>query len=151
MRKLSLLILVVLIFSSAVKAQDPIQWSFTAKKLSGTRYQVELIASIKSGWHLYSQTQPAEAIALPTNIQFKKHPLIDFKGSVKEQGKLKKVKDETLGVESWQFAGKVRFVQVVELKNNVKTNISGSVEFQACTDEKCLPPKTVDFSIALTE
>jgi len=35
------------------------------------------------------------------------------------------------------------------VKSSAKTNVSGSVEFQTCDDKKCLPPKTVDFNIAL--
>ena len=55
---------------------------------------------------------------------------------------------------SWKYLptsipDKVDFVQVVKLKANAKTNVSGNVEFQTCNDEKCLPPKTVNFSIAL--
>ena len=40
-------------------------------------------------------------------------------------------------------------VQKVKLKKNVKTVISGTVEFMACTDEECLPPQTVTFSMPL--
>ena len=37
----------------------------------------------------------------------------------------------------------------VKIKANVKTNYSGNVEFQTCDDKKCLPPKTVNFSVAI--
>ena len=47
------------------------------------------------------------------------------------------------------FPGKVVFVQKVKLKKNVKTVISGTVEYMACTDEECLPPQTVTFSMPL--
>jgi thiol:disulfide interchange protein DsbD len=45
----------------------------------------------------------------------------------------------------------VDFVQIVKLKGKVKTSFSGSVEYQTCDDKKCLPPKTVNFKVALDQ
>jgi hypothetical protein len=152
MKLVKLLMLGVgLIVANMAMSQDPVKWRFASKKLSEGKYEVQLTASIQSGWHLYSLAQPDGAIALPTMIQFRKNPLIRLQGNPIEKGQLKKVKEEVLGTEAWQFAGEVSFVQVVELKNKAKTTVAGSVAFQACTDEKCLPPKTIEFSIALTE
>jgi thiol:disulfide interchange protein DsbD len=64
-------------------------------------------------------------------------------------GKLEKFKDEVLDVTAFQYSNKVSFVQVVKLKGRAKTNVTGKLEFQTCDDKKCLPPKTVNFSIAL--
>jgi len=47
------------------------------------------------------------------------------------------------------FSGKVDFVQLVKVKGNAKTNVTGSVEFMVCNDKQCLPPATEKFSIAL--
>ena len=62
---------------------------------------------------------------------------------------MEKFKDEKLDLSANQYSNNVDFVQVVKLKGNVKTNVSGSVEFQTCDDKKCLPPKTVNFSVEL--
>jgi thiol:disulfide interchange protein DsbD len=35
------------------------------------------------------------------------------------------------------------------VKGTVKTNMAGKVEYMLCNDKECLPPKKVDFSIAL--
>lgn len=147
----TLLVVFSTLVGTSLFAQGPIKWEFTAKRLSATKYEVLLTASINEGWHLYSQTQPEGAIAFPTAIEFRKNPLIKFAGVPKEKGELKKIKEEMLGFDSWQYSGEVSFVQVIKVKNNVKTNVAGSVVFQACTDEKCLPQKKVDFSIALAE
>jgi len=148
MKKTGLLI-GLLFFMLAVTAQNPISWTFTAKKLGATTYEIHMTASIQNTWHLYSQEQPDDAIAIPTSFTIKKNPLITLTGKIKEIGKLQKFKDEQLGLSAHQYADKVDFVQVVNLKGNVKTNFSGSVEYQTCDDKKCLPPKTVDFNIAL--
>ena len=150
MKKL-LFVLIAFFTVGKVSAQNlnPVSWSFTSKKLSDNVYEIRMIASIQKGWHLYSQSQPEDAIAQPTSFSFNKNPLIELDGKVKEVGKMEKYKDKTLGVTAHQYSNEVVFIQKVKVKGKAKTNLTGSLEFQTCDDEKCLPPKTVNLSIAL--
>lgn len=136
---------------ASVQAQmlNPVSWTFSAKKTSDKTYEVHMTANIQSGWHIYSQTQPDDAIAVPTSVTINNNPLVKLDGKIKEVGKLEKYKDETVKATNHQYSTKVDFVQVVKLKSSAKTNVTGSVEFQTCDDKKCLPPKTVNFNIAL--
>ena len=144
-----LFIVVLVLGSCLLHAQSPVSWSFNSKKLSDKTFEVHLTADIQSGWHLYSQDQPSDAIAIPTSVTINNNPLLKLDGKVKEVGKMEKFTDKNLGVSAHQYSNKVDFVQVVKLKSTAKTNVSGSVEFQTCDDKKCLPPRTVNFSIAL--
>ena len=137
----------VLLVSVSSSAQSPVRWDFSSKKLDDNRFEVRLTATIKKGWHVYACEQPPEAIAFPTTIRFRQNPLIQLKGALRTEGSLSKIKEEELGIESWQFADRVSFVQVIELKGKVKTSVNGSVEFQACTDEKCLPNAVINFQV----
>jgi hypothetical protein len=128
---------------------NPVQWTYSAKKMGDKTYEVHLTATIQNTWHLYSQTQPEDAINQPTAIIFKKNPLVVLDGNIKEVGKMKLFKDEKLKISANQYADKVDFVQKIKLKSNTKTNLVGSVEYQTCDDKKCLPPKKIDFTIAL--
>jgi thiol:disulfide interchange protein DsbD len=142
--------IIALVFGSCLlHAQSPVSWSFNSKKISEKTYEVHLTANIQSGWHLYSQDQPSDAVALPTNVTINNNPLLKIDGKVKEVGSMEKFQDKNLGISAHQYSNKVDFVQVVKIKSNAKTNVSGSVEFQTCNDKKCLPPKTVNFDIAL--
>ena len=49
-----------------------------AKKIADKTYEVHLTAIIENGWHTFSQTQPKEAIALPTKISFNENPLVQL-------------------------------------------------------------------------
>lgn len=129
--------------------QSPVSWNFSSKKISDKTFEVHLTANIQSGWHLYSQHQPDDALAIPTNFTINNNPLVKLDGKIREIGTMEKFKDKILGVSAHQYSNKVDFVQVVKLKASAKTNISGSVEFQTCDDKKCLPPKTVNFNVAL--
>ena len=135
--------------NSFAQILEPVKWNYSAKKITDKTYEVHLTATIDNGWHIYAQRQPKDAIAIPTTIKFNKNPLLILNGKIKETGKKEKYKEPTLGIEQWQYSDKVDFVQQVKLKSNTKTNISGSVVFQVCTDEKCLPAKTIPFTILL--
>ena len=112
-------------------------------------YEVEMKATIQDRWHLYSQAQPDDAIVIPTTFTFNPNPLFSVEGKVMENGKLEKFSDKNLGVSANQYSNSVTFVQKIKMKANAKTNLTGSVEYQTCDDKKCLPPKTVTFSIPI--
>ena len=142
----------VALFSFALhslNAQTPVNWEFASRKIADKTYEIHLVATIQSGWHLYSQTQPGDAVALPTEIKFSANPLVSVSGKIAEKGKMEKFHDEKLGISANQYAEKVEFVQVIKLKAKAKTNLAGTVQFQTCDDKKCLPPKKVNFNIAI--
>ena len=130
------------------QVQKPVHWTFSAKKINATTYEVHMTASIESGWHLYSQTTP-EGGPVATTIEFSKNPLLTIDGSAKEVGKLEQRHEELFGVDVKQFSHKVDFVQKIKIRGNAKTSLNGSIEFMTCDDRQCLPPATQKFSIAL--
>ncbi|MCX8019284.1 MAG: protein-disulfide reductase DsbD N-terminal domain-containing protein [Chitinophagaceae bacterium] len=144
------ILLLIFILPMGLMAQmDPVQWSFSATKVGDKTYEVKLVATLQKKWHLYSQTQPKDAIILPTTFRFNPNPLITLEGKVKEIGKLEKFYDKTVGASAYQYSNSVTFVQRVKIKSNAKTKLIGSVQYQTCDDERCLPPKTVSFSVEL--
>ncbi len=149
MKRLVFFLVMAMGISAANAQLNPVSWTFTSKKIADKTYEIHLTASMQSGWHLYSQVQPEDAIAIPTGFKINSNPLMSLEGKIKEVGKMEKFHDAKLEVSANQYADKVDFVQVVKLKANVKTNLTGSVEYQTCDDKKCLPPKTVNFSIAV--
>lgn len=143
------LLLVFASFSGICFAQteDPVKWSFSAKKINTTTYEVYISAKIEDGWHIYSQSTP-DGGPTPTSISFVRNPLITLEGKVREVGKLEQHFEPLFGVEVKQFSDKVDFVQVVKVKPGAKTSIKGSVTFMVCNDESCIPAKAEHFSIA---
>ena len=132
-----------------ISAQNPVTWTFTSKKLTNGNYEIHMTATIEKGWHLYSQTQPDDAIALPTAFTITNNPLIAAVGKIREVGKLEKFHDPELDISANQYSTTVNFVQTIKLKGKEKTSFAGSVEYQTCDDKKCLPQKTVNFKVAL--
>ncbi len=128
---------------------QPVQWEYSAERVNDQVYELHLTATIKPGWHLYAQKQPEDAIAVPTTIKFNNNPLLAFSGQTREIGKLEKFTEPSIGISAWQYENKVDFVRVATIKKNVRTRVSGTITFQVCTPEQCLPPETVSFDIAI--
>ncbi|SDD09442.1 protein-disulfide reductase DsbD domain-containing protein [Niabella drilacis] len=149
MKRILLGVLAIWAFGTAMAQTDPASWKFSAKKISEKVYEVQMVATLKGGWHLYSQTQPKDAIAYPTKVDFTNNPLIVRTGGVKEVGKMEKFHDASTKSTTHQYSNTVTFVQRVTLKAAAKTSVSGTVEYQTCDDKKCLPPKTLPFNIPL--
>lgn len=126
-----------------------VKWDFIVKKLDDKKYEIRMVANIQPGWHLYSQTQSTDAIALPTTINFAKNPLVIVSGKPKEVGKVTDAFDKATNSRSRFYSNKVEFVQVVTVKSNVKTSVTGDVEFMVCDDKQCLPPDKTKFSVKL--
>jgi len=143
------LIAVFTVAAASAQIANPVSWNFSSKKISENIYEVQLMATMQNGWHLYSQSQPKDAIAIPTAITFNKNPLVELDGKVKEVGRLEKFTDKELGISANQYSKQVVFTQKIKLKGKAKTAVTGKVEFQTCDDKKCLPPKTVTFSIGI--
>lgn len=148
MRTKTVLAFLLISVTGVANAQlNPVSWSFSAKKLADKTYEIHLTANMQPGWHLFSQSQPDDAVANPTSFKINNNPLLVLEGKIKEVGKMEKFHDAKLEISANQYANKVDFVQVVKLKANAKTNLTGSVEYQTCDDKKCLPPKTINFTI----
>ncbi len=136
--------------ASLAQAQlNPITWTFSAKKINDNTYELQMKASIQTNWHLYSQTQPDDAVAMPTTFVLNPNPLFTLDGKIKEVGKMEKYTDKVLKVSANQYSNTVTFTQLIKLKGKAKTSVTGNVEYQTCDDQKCLPPKKVNFKVAL--
>ena len=146
--KKSCLSFVLLLFVYCTCAQqNVIDWSFSSKKISGNLYKIRLAATLKKGWHIYSQ-HPGDG-PIPTLVSFIKSPVLELKGGIKETGKIKSEKSDIFNSEIKYYKDSLIITQNVLVKVNIKTSIKGRVEFMVCDNQQCLPPKTVEFSISL--
>ena len=148
--KFFVFLIAIILTTVVANAQlNPVSWTFSAKKIADKTYEIHMKASMQTGWHLYSQTQPEDAIVNPTAFTLNNNPLLIADGKIKETGTVEKFHDAKLNISANQYSRTVDFVQKIRLKTKAKTNFSGNVEYQTCDDKKCLPPKTVNFSIAI--
>jgi len=144
--------LVLMMVTGNIFAQDGsarmVKWDFTSKKIDDKTYEVRIAATIEGNFHIYAQNLGIEG-PVPTTFTFVKNPLVILNGKPKEVGKIIKKHEEVWGGDVSFFEKKVDFIQIVQLKSKVKTNIGGKVEFMVCDDKKCLPPSEVSFKVGI--
>jgi Disulphide bond corrector protein DsbC len=149
MKKVVLFCLALMV-SGLMMAQSSkqVNWSYSTKKIADKTYEVHMIANIGEDFHLYAQDAGGEG-PIPTSFTFVKNPLYTLTGQVKENGTLVKKFESAWNHDVKYYEKTVEFVQVVKLKSNVKTNLSGKVSFMVCNDHECLPPADVDIKVAI--
>jgi thiol:disulfide interchange protein DsbD len=149
MKKIITLFTVVFIaLSAAAQIQDPVDWSYSVKKVSADTYTFTATANIEGDWHIYSQTT-GKGGPVPTKVNFNKNPLITVVGATKEAGKVKQVYDEIFKTNVRYIGETATYTQTIKVRGGVKTNISGSVEYMVCDDRQCLPPSKKTFDLKL--
>ena len=129
------------------QVENPVNWTFSATKISAKQYELHMSAAVEGNWHIYAQD--AGEGPEPTSFTFVKNPLVKLDGKVKEIGKLESHYDANFKSTLKFYNGKVDFVQKVNVKSTANTVIKGSVLFMVCNDKRCLPPKEIPFSIKL--
>ena len=149
MRKLLLTFLPFFFFAASfAQMENPVKWTYTAKKIKGDVYELHMTAVLEPKWHIYSQDIKGDG-PVPTSFAFDKNPLVKPDGKVVEMGKLEKEYDKNFGMTLKYFGNKVDFVQKIKLKAAVATLAKGKITYMVCNDKKCLPPKDVPFSIKI--
>jgi DsbC/DsbD-like thiol-disulfide interchange protein len=146
MKKL-LIIGILLLVTNYVKAQieDPVHWSYAAKKISATEAVVFLKATIDDGWHIYSQKKVDNGGPVRTSFVFTPSADYTISGTTTEPAPVTRF-EESFGMNVSFFEHSVIFQQKVRLKS-AKATVRGILNFMVCNDEKCLPPDNVNFSI----
>jgi hypothetical protein len=148
MKKFTLLVVGLAITTIAFSQKNVVTWSYKAKKIADKKYEVIMMATVQRPWHIYSQFTPSGG-PVPTRISLNKNSLVLTLGKIKEAGKIINKHEDVFGADVLYFDGNAEFSQVVSLKSNVKTALSGTIEYMACTETQCLPPATISFNIPL--
>lgn len=148
MKRITLILSLVFFTALGAFAQleNPVSWSYGAKKISKTEAVVLIKATIEDGWHLYSQhVKPGGPSK--TVISFAKSKDYTLVGATAEPKPISKF-EKVFNMNVPYFQNEVVFQQKVKL-NKGTTVVKGKVEFMVCDDKQCLPPNDVSFSIPI--
>lgn len=117
--------------------QTPVKWDFKTKVTGENTADLQFIATIDQGWHLYSQHLP-DGGPMPTEFVFAKLDGIQLDGKASEPTP-KEVFDEMFKMKVKYFDKTATFTQKIKLIGNKPVTISGTINFQACNEETCIP------------
>ena len=139
-----LLISIATLVSGQDNWENLVQWETRYDKENNV---IDLQANITKGWVIYSQYTPDEG-PIPLTFEFEQTKGVEFIGDVEELDEPIKEVSTLFEMEVLKFKETASFQQSVKVAPDAK-RINGTVTFMACDHEKCLPPKTVPFTVKL--
>jgi thiol:disulfide interchange protein len=150
MRKLTLLLYFIL-FSLITSAQiyDPVTWDFSYEKKGEKQYELIFTASIEKNSHIYSMDIPSGG-PIPTSFRFDTLPGYKLTGNAYEVTKPVEVLDDAFGFRIKTFSNSAEFRQKITAVASSFT-VKGAVNFMACNNSTCSPPKDVEFAIKIAD
>ena len=150
MRKIILIISFIFftLFTSA-QIYDPVKWDFSYEKKGDKLYELIFTATIDENSHIYSMDIPAGG-PIPTSFRFDTLPGYKLTSDTYEVTKPVEVLDEAFGFKIKTFSKKAEFRQKITALEPSFT-VKGTVNFMACNNVTCSPPKDVDFTIQIKD
>jgi len=150
MRKIALIIFFILLISH-VSAQiyDPVTWDFSYEKKGDKKYELIFIATIEKNSHIYSMDIPSGG-PIPTSFRIDTLPGYVVEGKTFEVTKPVEVLDDAFGFKIKTFSNTAEFRQKVTSVESSFT-VKGAVNFMACNNATCSPPKDVEFAIKIED
>lgn len=132
------------------QAEQPVRWTFAlsqAEAAQPERFTVTAHAEIEQGWYVYGQFLEAGG-PIATAIDFSGTPG-GFKlvGMPTETGDAISGHDKLFDMHVTKFKHAADFIQTGELVDG-QDELKGTLTFMTCTDETCLPPKTIDVTLS---
>ena len=141
-------LLLVSSFKIAAQIYDPVTWDFSYEKKSTKQFELVFTASVEDKSHIYSMNIPAGG-PIPTTFKFDTIPGYTLDGKPFEVTKPKEIFDEAFGFKIKTFSHKAEFRQKISA-NSPSFTVTGAVNYMACNNATCLPPKDVEFSIRIS-
>ncbi|HAM10746.1 MAG TPA: disulfide bond formation protein DsbD [Bacteroidales bacterium] len=149
MRKI-LLIIFFVITALHISAQiyDPVTWDFSYEKKGDNQYEIVITASIEDGSHIYAMIVP-DGGPIPTSFSFDTLKSYKLDGTTFNVIPPIEKMDEAFGFKIKTYSKKAEFRQKVTAVDPSFT-VTGIVNFMACNNVTCSPPKDVDFSVRIS-
>ncbi len=134
--------------SSTTKILAPVKWTFRSEKKSEGEYVVIAQGTIDKGWHIYGQGQHKEAGPTPTSLILEDNPAFTKEGLPADRSSVRiTVHDPFFNLDLEEFKDDILLSQPIKASKPVI--ISGSLEYMACDESKCLPSEFIEFKIDL--
>ncbi len=143
---------IVLLAAGSIQAQitaDPTTWTIKAEKVNGQEYTLKFSLKLKEKWHIWSLTPGGDGLQVSPEFKVKGNPDVKVNGKVVEKGHAITGTMDGVDGQVTYFHDKVEYTQKLTIAKN--TTIKGTYSYQVCDDKMCLPPKTMPFSVEVTD
>ncbi|MCH2023380.1 MAG: thioredoxin family protein [Saprospiraceae bacterium] len=142
------------IISFNLKGQDsPVKYTWEAKLINESEYEITFKAKIQEGWYTYSQYLESDDGPIPTTIFFES---ANEKKVGKATENTSKPEFKISGFDKMFEMNITKYKKDLEIKQKFKVTdaskpVSGYLEYMTCDDTKCMPPTAVEFTFIPSE
>jgi len=144
-----LLLFSFLTLSANSQIYDPVTWNFGYERKGDNLYELVFTAAIEEGSHIYSMDIP-EGGPIPTSFSFDTMPGFSLLGKVFEVKNPEEIFDEAFEMKIKSFSNNAEFRQKIT-GSSPSFTVSGAVNYMACNNVTCSPPKDVEFEIKISD
>jgi len=150
MRKLLLLVSIFLYgLSLSAQIYDPVTWDFSYEKKADKVYELIFTATIERNSHIYAMDIPSGG-PIPTSFKLDSITGYKLEGNTYEVTKPVEVFDDAFGFKIKTFSNTAEFRQKITALQPSFT-VTGVVNYMACNNSTCSPPKDIVISIKIGE
>jgi thiol:disulfide interchange protein len=150
MRKLFLIAPFILLASfTSAQIYDPVTWDFSYEKKADKVYELIFTATIERNSHIYAMDIPTGG-PIPTSFKLDSITGYKLEGNTYEVTKPVEVFDDAFGFKIKTFSNTAEFRQKITALQPSFT-VTGMVNYMACNNSTCSPPKDVVISIKIGE
>jgi len=142
------LTLAALLTASTALAQESVRWSLApaagAIPTPGQTFNVEAVAEIGRGWHLYDVAQPPGG-PTPTSFELGRQNIFRLNGKVSSSAP-QRAFDSNFNLDTFFHVDRAVFTLPVLVAGDAASTrypLSATVTYQVCNDRFCLPPRDV--------
>jgi thiol:disulfide interchange protein DsbD len=114
-----------------------VTWNVSADRLTSSEWIINITASLRPGWHIYSQYN-GDYGPVPTVITLADSEDYVQLGKANELGKPCQFYDSIYEMNIIWFAQQVTFAQKVKLNHPVPS-LHGTIDYMTCNDHVCIP------------
>lgn len=141
----------LLLLASYASSQiyDPVSWDFSFEKKGDKQYEIIFSASVDENSHIYAMEIP-DGGPIPTSFRFDSVPAYKLIGGTFEVTEPVEKFDEAFGFKIKTFSTKAEFRQKI-VANDPSFTVAGAVNFMACNNATCSPPKEVEFAVKIVD
>ena len=151
----SAVITAALLFAPMITAQEDKQVVEAKGLLSreavrpGETFKAALVLKVQAGYHI-NDNAPMDEFMIPTALVFNENPDLEIVEILYPRGR--RARFSYSEVELVVYDGEVVLGALVKAKDGLAAGpraLKGSLSYQACNNESCLPPKELSFEIAV--
>lgn len=148
-----ILIIAGFIFINPLMSQiaDHVHFANYVTEVSTNKYQLNIKATLDSGWHIYS-SKMKKGGPIPTTFLLENDKSVSSAGdSIYEEGSSIIKFDTNYKVNLIYYSNSVVFSKIISTQSSKIDSIRASINYMICNDEMCFPPQSYSVNFNLNK